>query len=210
MKKIVDYTEDFGGNTPEDPQIKPEGIPQVMGLSYELAISSLNNNSYKIAKKSNDPDNSIQSDHTYPNDDTMGYFLDTHLYRSANSQSLYGFMKQYVYLDVHERPLYFSFWVAGIAKSDNVRVGVVIDDDNGDQIAEVNFPLDTDGLWKNCETSFNLPSGSNGITYTIVFFGTPSENIDVKAAFDDISISHYENEIIMLNYRNIFMYFPNT
>jgi hypothetical protein len=210
MRKVVDYIEDFGGNTPEDPQIKPEGIPQVMGLSYELAISSLNNNSYKITKKSNDPDNSIQSDHTYPNDDTMGYFLDTHLNMSASVQvPLYGFMQQYVYLSGH-LPFYLSFWVAGIAKNGDVRVGVLIDDANGNRIAAVNFPLDTDGLWKNCETTFNAPSDGNGIRYTIVFFGIPFGNTDVKAAFDDISIYHYELETRMINYRNIFMCFTNT
>lgn len=88
---ILLFKEDFGGNDPNDPRISTMPIP---GMTYNQltddSFGSMRSGSYLITKSgycngdttiNNAPQNRrsqwhLQDDHTYPNDNTRGYFME--------------------------------------------------------------------------------------------------------------------------------------
>ena len=88
---ILLFREDFGGNDPNDPRISTTPVP---GMTYNQLtddrFGSMRSGSYLVTKSgycngdttsSNTPQNRrsqwhIQDDHTYPDDNTRGYFME--------------------------------------------------------------------------------------------------------------------------------------
>jgi gliding motility-associated-like protein len=187
----VVFREDFGGNSPSDPAIKPAGIPQITDYSYDPGMNG--SSKYVIAKTSPNPNPHPDTwygnidDHTYPGDYTRGYLMSI----DAGVEKGQFYKHKIDGLCVGSQ-LYFSVWMMSLVKNlehpDKVNLIFEITDLNDNVLATYytgNIP-DADDKWKNYGFEFIVPDGQSSVIMTVYNNGTGGIGND--PIIDDIEI----------------------
>ncbi|MDR0668035.1 MAG: gliding motility-associated C-terminal domain-containing protein, partial [Prevotellaceae bacterium] len=190
------FKEDFGGNAPSDPSVKPTGIPQVVGYTY---LPDLNGQGvYTIAKQSPNYTHAeswyLLDDHTFPDDPSRGYLA------GFDASAAPGQFYEYRINDlcVGTR-LYFSAWLASLISNlthvDKSNLIFVVENTAGDVLARFhtgNLP-DADPRWKNYGFAFTAPESS--VVLKILNNGAGSSGNDF--VMDDIEIRFCASEVAL-------------
>jgi len=186
------FKEDFGGNSPSDPQIKPSGIPQVVGYTYTLGTPNVNLGAsmYTIAKSTAVLTNSAWDknidDHTFPNDPTQGYLV---AFNAADEPG--QFYECQIDNLCSGTNLYFSVWVNNMLLTnlpDAPNHIYSLEDLNGNMLVSYytgNMPQPLVG-WKNWGFEFAVPDGISSVILRVLNNGTGSSGNDF--VIDDIEI----------------------
>jgi hypothetical protein len=187
----VIFKEDFGGNSPGDPAVKPSGIPQVKGYTYNSTMNG--NGLYMIGKSTPSPNPYPNAwfdnlyDHTYPGDNTRGYYLIC----NAAAEKGQFYVHQIDNLCSNTK-LHFSVWLMSLIKNlihpDKVNLIFEITDLKNNMLATYytgDIP-DAEGIWKNYGFEFTVPTGQSSIIMTIYNNGTGGTGND--PLLDDIEI----------------------
>ena len=180
------FREDFGGNDPNDPDVKPEGIDQVVGYTYNG--KGLNYGTYGIRKQSivNGTAWYQLDDHTYPDDLTRGYLIAFDA--AAESGQFYEHQIDNLCADTK---LYFSAWIASVCATNathKTNVVFILEDLNGKTLAAYytgNVP-DQDPTWKQYGFEFIIPDGQSSVVLKIMNNGKGTSGNDF--VMDDIEI----------------------
>jgi len=183
------FREDFGGNSPSDPAVKPTGIPQVIGYSYNIAM---NGGDYTIAKSSASYANGAWYktiiDHTYPDDPTRGYFLGFNA--ADESGQFYECRIDNLLCDGSK--LYFSAWAVSLLASDGFPHKAnhiyLLEDLQGNVLVSFhtgNLP-EPDPTWRNWGFEFIVPVGETSVVLKIINNGAGTSGNDFL--LDDIQI----------------------
>jgi hypothetical protein len=164
----VVFKEDFGGNDPSDPAVKPGGISQVTGYSY--TGSGVGPGTYGIRKVGsiNGSNWYTPDDHTFPGDPTRGYLLQVDASGSPG---------QFYVCTIDDlcvgTKLYFSVWLmsvsTGSAEPSRVNQKFSVEDLSGNILAEYytgDVP-DSDPNWKQYGFEFTVPMGQTSIILRI-------------------------------------------
>ena len=184
------FKEDFGGNSPSSPTIKPTGISQVSS-SYTYVTTSAgiyNSPTYSINKQSlSHPAWHTVDDHTSPADITIGYML------QVNADAIKGQFYEYTINGLCSgTKLYFSAWLISLLTTDiyadKTNQIFTLEDYPGHIIVQYNTGnvRDADPTWKQYGFEFTVPSGINSLTLRIVNNGTGAAGNDF--CLDDIEI----------------------
>jgi hypothetical protein len=183
------FREDFGGNQTSDPEIKPNGMSQVIGYTYNKALNSYG--SYVIAKQN--PNGHYPNgwykmdDHTYPNNITRGYLLAFDA--NENPGQMYEYRIDGLCAGTK---LYFSTWLVSLMKSntgvDKVNLVFTIEDLNKNILDKyyTGDIKDQDSVWKNYGFVFTTSEEESSIILRIKNNGSGSKGNDF--ALDDIEI----------------------
>ncbi|MDR0505315.1 MAG: hypothetical protein LBH32_00645 [Dysgonamonadaceae bacterium] len=180
------FKEDFGGNDSNDPKDKPTSIPQVQGYTYDVNLNS--NGTYTITKENPTPHVAWfnATDHTYPGDNTRGYFA---AFDATKSE---GQFYEYTINNLcAEMNLYFSSWIVSLchaAQMDKVNHLFILEDQHGNVLAQYNTGNIPDGIdqWRNYGFSFTVPEGESSVKLKIINNTTGSTGNDF--GLDDIEI----------------------
>jgi hypothetical protein len=186
------FKEDFGGNSPSDPNSKPEGIPQVTGYTYTVShIADVSDGKYTITKqhpKWNTWTYEV-SDHTYPNDPSRGYYL------LVNAAQDPGQFYECVINNLCEgMSLYFSAYAlsqcdkSGTTKHEPSHHKYILEDMMGNRLAQYNtgdIPIGN-SQWQNYGFSFTVPKGENSVRLRIFNNGPGGNGNDF--GLDDIEV----------------------
>jgi hypothetical protein len=180
------YKEDFGGNSPADPPVKPDGISQVVGYTYNNSTTPVNGE-YGICKVSHHySDWYDMDDHTYPNNTTRGYLL------QVNASEMPGqFYQAQIDNLCPGTQLYFSYWLMSIvnfAALDKTNQIILIDDIHGNILAQYytgDIP-EPDPTWRQYGFKFPVPDGQTSIRMRIINNGKGSSGNDF--VMDDIEV----------------------
>lgn len=179
------FKEDFGGNDPNDPPIKPTGIPQ---CTYTYSSDPRGPGLYSIRKEGQSHGSwwYRTSDHTYPNDITRGYMMQV-----DGSTSSAVFYSHQIDNLCPGSLLYFSLWGMSAIQSGsfaNANLKLVIESATTHNVlAEKNIILENlKGYWEQFGMAFNLP-----LNETSVIFKIKNNSVDYGGndfLLDDIEI----------------------
>ena len=188
------FKEDFGGNSPSDPAIKPTGIPQMSSIyTYATTSAELYERHYSINKYSlphyfsGTPGNWYRmDDHTYSSDTTRGYLVQV----EAAAEKGQFYETQINGLCTGTK-LYFSAWIASLlnySAPDKVNQIFTLEDQIGTILAQYytgNLP-DIDPTWKQYGFEFTMPNGVTSLILRILNNGNGTQGNDF--VMDDIEI----------------------
>jgi gliding motility-associated-like protein len=184
------YKEDFGGNSPTDPEVKPNGIEDRIHYTYNMNLSGWG--VYTIAKSTNSFSGvgSIWyeniKDHTYPNDMNRGYMAGFDA--TEGSGQFYAAQIDNLCPGMH---LYFSLWLMSLYKTvatNATNQVFLLEDLNGNVLAQYytgDIP-DKDPVWKQYGFNFTIPDDQSSIILRIINNGKGSYGNDF--VMDDIEI----------------------
>jgi gliding motility-associated-like protein len=186
----VVFREDFGGNSPDDPETRPAGIPQVIGYDYRNdPRCSGNNGCYSIRKygQYNNTSWYQPDDHTYPDDLSRGYMLE------VDASGYRGQFYEHTLDNLcTEAKLYFSLWLVSLITDnrhpDHTNLVFLLEDSQGNLLAQYytgNVP-DGDSNWKHYGFLFTVPQGISALTLKVISNSTGGSGNDF--AMDDIEI----------------------
>ena len=191
VKGTVLFKEDFGGNNPSDPAVKPTGIPQVSSIYQYIASATFTGEGQYSINKYSFPHSSGKwyrvDDHTYPLDATRGYML------NVNAAAEKG---QFYEIQIDElcsqAKLYFTVWLVslvnhsgGVHKTNQI---FTLEDNIGTIIVQYytgNIP-DMDSTWKQYGFEFTVPNGITSLKLRILNNGEGANGNDF--CLDDIEI----------------------
>ena len=223
---ILLFREDFGGNDPGDPDVSTSPVPGISSSYYYQQIFQLypaaiggqdmKDGCFLVAKKGfhqstliNYSNWHIMDDHTYPNNDMRGYFLEVNGLNSGTS-TIYT-----TTIDVREsEQLSFSAYVANVTTAGQYaawndpdysfpKLMFIIMDPQTDQILARyttdtighdwnNYPKswDLSAEWQLVGMNFTVPAGVTKLIFTIHNIATGSlySNRGNDFALDDIEI----------------------
>ena len=184
------FREDFGGNNPSDPDIKPTGIPQVSPVYLYVTTSAgiYNSPTYSINKYSLSHSAWYRvDDHTYPSDTTRGYMLQVNAAEEAGQ-----FYEYQIDGLCSGTRLYFSAWMTSILAlgtlQDKTNQIFILEDTTGAIIAQYHtgdLP-DVNPAWKQYGFEFIVPAGLTSLILRIINNSTGSAGNDF--VLDDIEI----------------------
>jgi hypothetical protein len=183
------FKEDFGGNSPSDPQTKETGISQVNNYTYSKTLNG--HGVYCISKTSKDFHYGVWykniDDHTFPGDATRGYLIGFDASNAAGQ-----FYKHQIDGLCAGVKLYFSAWLASLVSqqgfNDKTNVQFLLEDMQGNTLARYytgDVP-DADPTWKLYGFGFIIPEGQSSIVLKIINNGTGTSGNDF--VMDDIEI----------------------
>lgn len=203
------FFEDFGGNSPSDPQVSTTPVPSIAS-SYKQVLSNnygaMVPGGYLVAKRGyhNGPGNWSQwlltGDHTHPGDTTRGYFLEVD--GRSNGALLYEVRIPNV---TPGAEISFSAYVANVEywKTNNglqyVRpeIGFRMKDAQGRTLSTASsgpIPIDTtkttsqaEAIWHHVGMQFIVPAGVTSIVLQI-FDNAKGSGAGNDFAIDDISV----------------------
>jgi hypothetical protein len=181
------FREDFGGNNVSDLAIKPTGIPQVVGYTYN---TTLNGNGVYVIAKQNPYTHStwyVLNDHTFAGNTTRGYLI------AFDASVAAGQFYEYQINDLCAgSKLYFSAWLASLINNlthaDRANLIFLLEDTEGNVLASYytgNLP-DADPNWKIYGFEFTIPAQKTSVVLKIINNGTGSSGNDF--VMDDIEI----------------------
>jgi hypothetical protein len=206
------FKEDFGGNSPDDPEYKPEGIPEMDPDVYTYNIGKcinkgevinegypcLDGGEYMIAKIGEPHYNGDWAriyDHTHPETGNRGYFLE------VNADWVKGqFYERTIDGLCEGMTLYFSAWINNVlvhqanpdtnpGHIDHVNQVFVLEDVDKNRIAEYYTGDILNGIetgWQQYGFRFTVPANLSSLRLRIINNGTGSDGNDF--ALDDIEI----------------------
>jgi len=187
------FKENFGGNNPSDPDIKPTGIPQISSV-YQYVTTPIGIAGYPVysINKYSLPNGAWAAgwyrmdDHTYPSDITRGYMLQVNA--AAEKGQFYE-----VQIDglCSQSKLYFSVWLASILTTTGThRTNQIftLEDNLGTIIAQYytgNIP-DVSPTWKQYGFEFTIPNNITSLKLRILNNGEGTSGNDF--VMDDIEV----------------------
>jgi hypothetical protein len=197
------FKEDFGGNNETDPMYKTTGIPDKMSSNYTHVFTPspynanlapyLEEQQYMIAKKGEphkkDNANGFWDtiyDHTYPDTDKRGYFVEVNA--AEESGQFYEYRIDGLCAGF---TLYFSAWINNVVK-DNLEHHVnqifTLEDLSGYTIAQyyTGDILNSNSGWK--QYGFEFPIPDNVTSVRLKIFNNGKGSIGNDFALDDIEI----------------------
>jgi len=200
------FKEDFGGNNPSDPDVKPTGIPQV---SYTYDPGMLGWGLYSIRKVTHPHYGGIwyrSDDHTFSNDSTRGYLMQVDATEAAGQ--FYTYTLSNVCPGSH---LTFSCWMKSLMNNLNYpsKANVIFQllKPNGDMVAKYysgDVP-DKDNTWKQYGFDFYSPLGSDTLVLNIINNGTGShgndfvmDDIEIRLCVPPVTVSISPNDTVCL------------
>lgn len=187
------FNEDFGGNNADDPKVKENGIPQVIGYNYnKIPVGkkkyALSKSSYERTDIYKDYWYVIGDDHTSPNDNTIGYLLQVDA--SADPGQFYEHTIDNL---LPGTQLYFSTWLASVSVNPNsphkVNMIFLLEDEDANVIAQYytgNIP-DGDPTWKQYGFLFTVPENTTYLKLRIINNGLGSGNGN-DFVMDDVEV----------------------
>ncbi|MDR2408532.1 MAG: FG-GAP-like repeat-containing protein [Bacteroidales bacterium] len=199
LSGVLLFSEDFGGNSPSDPQTKPAGIPQVEKYTYSLDLGT--QGSYTIAKTTKNfkqpPWYKDIDDHTFPNDPSRGYLIGFDA--SASAGQFYKYQIDGLCAGIK---LNFSAWITSLTNNlsytHKANLIFLVEDMFQNRLAQYytgDVP-DADPTWKNYGFEFTVPSGHSSIILKVINNGAGSygndfvlDDIEIRLCMPDISIS---------------------
>jgi hypothetical protein len=190
------YKEDFGGNLTTDDAIKSEGIPQVLGLVYDVLAGS--GNQYVIRKQSSGAFFGWRTvdDHTYPYDNTRGYLLQVDA--SASPGQFYVCQIDNLCSGME---LNFSYWLTSMLYGGPyphpANQIILLEDLDSNILAQYytgNIP-DNDTTWKQYGFKFTVPNNQSSIVLRIINNGKGTSGNDF--VMDDIEIRLCAPQVVL-------------
>ncbi|MDD3151550.1 MAG: FG-GAP-like repeat-containing protein, partial [Bacteroidales bacterium] len=185
------FHEDFGGNEPTDPECKPEGIPQVIGLTYNCNPAGAGR--YAIRKFGYHHGQwwywgTEMDDTTNPNDTTRGYLMQV----DGNDNTAGQFYECQIDDLCSGFDLNMSFQGMSSCKAqgsfDPPNLTMRIETLSGTLLAFQNVTMENYlGAWRKFDMDFNIPDGQTSIVFRIMNNSTASMGNDF--AIDDIKVS---------------------
>ncbi len=196
------FREDFGGNSPSDPNPKPTGIPQMDPIyTYTTLPAGMTNERYYTINKSSFPhvgsgDWYEIDDHTYSGDATRGYMLQVNA--SAEKGQFYEHRLDGL---CPGTKLYFSAWLVSLMNqslSDKVNQIFTLEDNSGRIIVQYTSGAlpDISPTWKQYGFEFTVPPGLTALTLRVINNSTGSMGNDF--AMDDIEV-HFCTPPVAIN-----------
>jgi hypothetical protein len=181
------FKEDFGGNSPSDPDIRPTGIPQVIGYTYNPDTRGAGRYSIRKEGQYHGSVWVVVDDHTHPDDITRGYFMQV----DGSTDPTGQFYKLQVDGLCTDATLYFSMWAASLAPNYSAgNLSIVIEDTSGTQLSR----FDTGDIpyasgandWSLFGMTFSIPPGLPSVVFRIINNNHNSMGNDF--ALDDIEV----------------------
>ncbi|MDR0729615.1 MAG: hypothetical protein LBF19_05795 [Prevotellaceae bacterium] len=186
---VLLFKEDFGGNSPSDPETQPHGILQVTDYSYVTTLQTVNQ--YTISKTTNSFSNHAGwyknlDDHTTSGNSATGYFIAFDA--DASPGQLYACTIDDLCPGLK---LYISAWVTSFLsedRADKTNLKFEVTDANGNVLSQyyTGAVPDVSPDWKQYGFEFTVPAGDTAITLRIFNHSTGADGCDFM--IDDIEI----------------------